>query len=258
MAQAKSDGPHAEVAAWLDRLLERHPQYDSDGVLDLRAQFLRERGGASAERHSRAGGSADDAVRVKDRSEATLALQELRRTYFEREPGEMAEELGRLDLAKLPDLRSLAERLMLDEGLRASYLRMREDHGVDAELRQLLADNVVLPWRERRQQLAAFLTARQLGAKSRPGLRRKARVGAKRVSKHYPELEELHGWWLRDVARLPRWNPLRGLFRIVRGWALNYLALIWLMMTFVFLFGGGAIGHRFFLRLFQELGGGAS
>ncbi len=251
-----SNGPHGEVAAWLDRLLERHPQYDADGVLDLRTQFLQDRGDGLSDPSS--GSEGEGPARITDREEATRILRELRESYFEQGPGGIAAALKWLDLGKLPDLRSAAERLMLDEGLRDSYVQMNDDGGIDAELRRLLAGNVVLPWRERRRLLADFLTARQLGAKASPALRHKARKGAKRVAKQYPELDGLHGWWLRDVARLPRWNPLRGLFRAIRGWALNYLALLWLMMTFVFLFAGGALGHRVFLSLFQRFSGGPS
>ncbi len=254
MAEASREGPHGEVAAWLNRLLERHPQYDADGVLDLRAQFVRPRGAARGESAIEDEG----AGRGTARPEATAILRELRESFYDCAPGSISAELERLELSKLPDLRSTAERLALDEELRTSYLEIGADRGVDAELRRLLVNNVVLPWRERRRELADFLTARKVGAKATPRLRRKARNGAKRVSKLYPELDGLHGWWLRDVARLPRWNPLGGLFRVFRGWALNYLALLWLMFTFLMLFAGGAVGHRFFLRLFERLGVGAS
>ena len=241
------------MAAWLNRLLERHPQYDSDGVLDLRAQFLKGCGDASA-----ASVAGDAGVLITEREEATRVLFELRQSYFEHGAEETADALERLDLAKLPDLRSSAERLILDERLRGCYLDVAADSSVDTELRRLLVDNVVLSWRERRRQLADFLTVRQLGAKASPAQRRRARKGAKRVSKHYPELEVLHGWWLRDVARLPGWNPLRSLFRAIRGWLLHFVALFALMLTMVFLFAGSLISHQVFLQLFQLFHGTAS
>jgi hypothetical protein len=256
MSEPEQRGSFREVAAWLNQLLERHPQYDADGVLELRALFLSQLGRAPSSRvldrneASRAGGTA--------RPEAALVLRELRESFMEREVGEISTELARLELGKLPDLRSAAQRLILDDELRASYDAIAQDRSIDAEMRRLLAGNVVLPWRERRRELAEFLTARQLGPKSGPKLRSKARKSAKHVSKHYPELDDLYGWWLRDVARLPRWNPLRRLFRAVRGWALNYLALLWLMATFVVLFAGGGIGHGIFLQLLKRLGVGAS
>lgn len=242
------------MAAWLDRVLQLHPEYDADGVLDQRSRFLAERGALGAEQTC---STLEDAERVTGRPEATDMLRELRESFFDSEPGTIPRELQRLDLAKLPDLRAPAERLTLDEGLRSSYLALDADGNVGAELRRLLAGNVVLPWRERRRELAEFLTARQLGAKSHHGLRRKARKDAKRVSKQYPALESLHGWWLRDVARLPRWNPLRGPFRVVRRWALNYVALIWMLLSFLFLLVGGAMGHRLFLSLYERFGVGA-
>lgn len=254
MAAPDLEEPHGQVAAWLDRVLQRHPQYDADGVLDLRSRFLLQQEGSDT---GRDWPTAEGSERVTSRPEATAVLRELRESFFRCEPGAIPRELQRLDLAKLPDLRASAERLALDEELRSSYALLEADRKVGTELRRLLVGNVVLPWRERRRELAEFLTARQLGAKSHHGVRRKARKGAKRVSKHYPALEGLHGWWLREVARLPRWNPLRGIFRAIRGWALNYLALIWLMFTFLMLFAGGTVGHRIFLSVLGGSGVGA-
>ena len=247
MPTSNSGEPHAEVAAWIDRVLERHPQHDSDAVLDLRGQSVAEQ---------------DEGSRITERHEAARILTGLRKSFFDIEPGTIEKELARLELSRLPDLRASADRLTLDEQLRSTYAAMSDDRKVDAEMRRLLVNNVVLPWRERRRELADFLTARQVGTKSSPNLRNKARSGVKRVAKHYSELEGLHAWWLQDVVRLPRWNPFGGILRLIRGWALNYVALISMMMMFLLLFAGGALGHRFFLtlfgRLFEGPGSGAS
>lgn len=248
MGEASQHPPFGEVAAWLDRLLTRHPRFDSDGVLELRANFLRDRGMVQQDRSEK--------LQIRTRAEAAQTLRDLRESFFERGPKDFEGQLERLDLTRLPDLRASAERLRLDEALRDSYAAMQGDSKIDPKIVRLLVDNVVLPWRERRRELADFLTERQVSARTSPRLTRRARNGAKRVSNHYAELESLHGWWLREMAHLPRWNPLLGLLLVLRSWALNYALFFILLLCLLVLFTGGAVAHGFLLQLIQGSAGG--